>query len=61
MASHGGVVRGLINGVRAVNRKYHKPKIEMTPLVKASVFILRLYLVALVGLMIFKFVLAARG
>jgi len=56
-----GFFSSLIHGVRAVNRKYRTPKIEMTPFVKVCLFVLRLYLFALVGLMIFKFTMAARG
>jgi len=33
----------------------------MTPLVKVSLLILRVYLIVLVGLMIFKFTVAAHG
>lgn len=56
-----GFFAGLIRGVQTVNRKYQKPKIEMTPFVKVCLFVLRLYLFALVGLMIVKFTIAARG
>ena len=61
MAIHPRLLASLIQGIRDVNQKYRKPKIEMTPLVKVSLFVLRLYLIALVGLMIFKFAIAARG
>jgi len=56
-----GILSSLVNGIRAVNQRYARPTIEMTPLVKVSLFVLRLYLIALVGLMVFKFVVAARG
>ena len=61
MAKRRGIFRSLLRGIQAVNHRYRKPKIQMTPLVKVSLFILRLYLIALVGLMIFKFVTAASG
>lgn len=61
MDSRKGLLRSFIHGIRTVNRKYQKPKIEMTPFVKICLFVLRVYLVALVGLMVFKFAIAARG
>lgn len=61
MAQRRGIFRSLIHGVRVVNHRYRKPKIEMTPLVRASLLVLRLYLILLVGLMIFKFTVAAHG
>ena len=39
-----------------INQKYSSPRIEMSFPVKVSLFILRLYLFFLVGLLIFKFV-----
>ena len=61
MARRRGIVGTLFHGVRAVNAKYRHPKIEMTPLVRTALIVLRLYLVVLIGLMVFKFVVAARG
>lgn len=61
MAQRRGILRSLIHGVRVVNHRYRSPKIEMTPLVKVSLLVLRIYLIALVGLMVFKFVVAAHG
>ena len=55
------MLKALVNGIRAVNYKYRKPKIEMTPLVKFSLIVLRFYLFALIGLMLFKFVIAVKG
>ncbi|MCL4552929.1 MAG: hypothetical protein M1305_05185 [Candidatus Marsarchaeota archaeon] len=42
--------------VREINKKYAKPRIQMTPMVKASLFMLRLYLLLLIGLLIYRFV-----
>ena len=47
--------------IREINRKYAKPEIEMTPFVKFCLIGLRIYLLLLVGLMIFKFIIAAHG
>jgi len=54
---------GIIQGVREVNRKYATPSIRMTKGIKLALFTLRIYLLLLVGLLVFKFVvtfLAAR-
>ncbi|HTP64963.1 MAG TPA: hypothetical protein VMJ66_06195 [Geobacteraceae bacterium] len=42
--------------VREINRKYAKPSVEMSPWVKGSLLFLRVYLVFLVGLLIYKFI-----
>jgi hypothetical protein len=41
---------------RAINARYRTPRIGMTPLVRASLMVLRVYLLLLVGLMLYKFV-----
>jgi len=48
--------KALIDSVREVNRKYAKPEVETTLFVRICLLSLRLYLIALVGLMIFKFI-----
>jgi hypothetical protein len=53
-----GVLRGLMHSVRTINRKYAKPQIEMTPFVKICLLTLRLYLLLLIGLMVYKFVIS---
>ncbi len=52
------VYRSLINQVREINGKYATPAIQVTPLVKVSLLLLRLYLFLLIGLLIYKFVSA---
>ncbi len=42
--------------VRDINKKYATPNIEMSGAVKFSLLCLRLYLVFLVGLLIYKFI-----
>ncbi|MDO9109540.1 MAG: hypothetical protein Q7U40_02705 [Desulfatirhabdiaceae bacterium] len=41
--------------IREINRKYAKPNVEMSRWVKATLMILRLYLIFLVGLLLYKF------
>lgn len=55
----GRIVRDFVRQIRAVNEKYREPDIEMTPLVRSSLIGLRLYLLFLVGLMLFKFIYLA--
>ena len=49
--------RSLITKIREINSRYRAPRIEMSPAVRLSLMALRLYLFALVGLMVYKFVL----
>ncbi len=51
------IFSSLITGVRTINKKYATPQIEMTRFVKACLVALRLYLILLIGLMIYKFVI----
>jgi hypothetical protein len=41
--------------VRSINDRYRTPRIGMSPAVRASLMVLRVYLVALVLLMLYKF------
>jgi hypothetical protein len=47
----------LVRKFQQINQRYSKPHIEMTPLVKMSLMALRVYLLLLVGLIVYKFVL----
>ncbi len=49
-------IRNTVTQVRAINREYAVPQIEMTLFTKICLMGLRLYLFALIGLMIFKFI-----
>ena len=49
-------INRLVRKIREINHRYSKPNIEMTPLVKISLMALRVYLLLLVGLIIYKFV-----
>ena len=51
----------MVAAFRAINRRYAKPAIEMTPFVKICLVALRLYLFVLVGLLVYKFVITVTG
>ena len=42
--------------VREINKKYAKPNVEMSKWVQGALLCLRLYLVLLVGLLLYKFI-----
>lgn len=46
----------LLHKVREINRRYARPRIEMTPAVRLSLLALRVYLLLLVALIVYKFV-----
>jgi hypothetical protein len=50
------IFKNLATQVREINRKYSKPRIKMTPMVKIALLSLRIYLIILIGIMLFKFV-----
>ena len=50
------VFRSMTTQVRAVNEKYKEPEIEMTLFVKVCLIGLKVYLFALIGLMLYKFI-----
>ena len=45
-----------VEQVRAINRRFAKPRLTMSPAVKWALLILRLYLLLLVGLLGYKFI-----
>jgi hypothetical protein len=49
------VARGWGGKIKEINRKYSKPRLKMTPLVKVALIALRLYLIMLVFILIYKF------
>jgi hypothetical protein len=49
--------RNLFAKIIAINVRYREPRIEMSGAVRLSLLVLRVYLLALVGLMIYKFIL----
>ena len=49
--------RSLLAKINEINSRYRQPRIEMSGAVRVSLIVLRMYLLALVALMIYKFVL----
>ncbi|MGA2778015.1 MAG: hypothetical protein ABSF94_10670 [Steroidobacteraceae bacterium] len=49
--------RNLFEKIITINARYRQPRIEMSGAVRISLMVLRVYLLALVALMIYKFVL----
>jgi hypothetical protein len=43
--------------IRQINERYAEPRIEMSGGVKFSLLVLRIYLLVLVGLLVYKFIL----
>ena len=53
-------LRNLFAKFAAINARYREPRIEMSGAVRLSLLLLRVYLLVLVALMIYKFVLIVR-
>lgn len=57
--SNGNPLRRTIKGwtakVKEINQKYSEPRLKMTPLIRYSLLILRLYLIMLVIILAYKF------
>jgi hypothetical protein len=49
------LVREWRKKVDEINQKYSKPRLKMTPLVRASLLALRIYLIMLVIILVYKF------
>ncbi len=47
----------LVRKVREINHRYSEPHIEMSRGVRISLMALRIYLLVLVGLIVYKFIL----
>ena len=50
-------LRRLARKIREINQRYREPRIEMSAGVRASLLFLRIYLLFLVCLMVYKFIL----
>jgi uncharacterized membrane protein YidH (DUF202 family) len=46
--------------IRQINRKYSTPRIKTTPMVKIALLMLRIYLILLVLILIYKFYTLAK-
>jgi hypothetical protein len=47
--------KGWVEKVNEINKKYSKPRLKMTPFVRAALLALRLYLIMLVIILVYKF------
>ena len=50
-------INRLVRKIREINQRYSKPHIEMSRGVRISLMALRIYLLLLVGLIVYKFIL----
>ena len=50
------LLRNLLDKVGAINARYRQPRIEVSAAVRLSLMALRVYLLALVALLIYRFV-----
>ena len=57
----GAFVSRRFTKIREVNRRYAGHHVTMTPAVKAALFFLRIYLLALVAILIVKFFMILAG
>jgi hypothetical protein len=55
-----GLVSNSFAQISAINKKYEHPHVRTTPMVRVALLLLQLYLLSLVGLLIFKFVTLLR-
>jgi hypothetical protein len=56
-----GLIRRAINKVREINERYKTPKIKMSRGVKIAMLFLRLYLLFLVVILVYKFATTVKG
>ena len=49
-------IKKLVNKIREINQKYSKPRIQMSRPVKIALLALRLYLVFLIIMLLYKFI-----
>ena len=49
-------IGSFVKAIRTINQKYKNPRIQMTPMVKISLLVLRLYLIGMVLILLYKFV-----
>lgn len=48
---------GVFDSIKEINEKYKTPHIKMTPMVKVSLLALRIYLLLMIVIMLYKFLL----
>ena len=52
----GSLFRSPFQAIREINRKYSKPRIQQSRTVRISLLLLRLYLLLMVGILLYKFI-----
>jgi hypothetical protein len=52
---------GIFDSIKEINEKYKHPKIKMTPLVKWSLLVLRIYLFFIIVILLYKFISVVWG
>jgi len=52
--------KNTLSTAKSINRKYAKPQIKMTRMVKFSLLSLRLYLLFLIGILVYRFITMLR-
>jgi len=55
-----GFIKKWFDKIMEINRKYATPRIKMTRPVKIALFMLRLYLIILVLILVYKFLIMAK-
>ncbi len=55
------LIRAFFKKIHEINQRYKNPKIHQSRAVKISLLILRIYLLVLVLLLVYKFVIVVRG
>ena len=55
------LIRGFFHKIHEINQRYAHPKIHQSRTVKIALLMLRIYLLLLVVLLIYKFVLIVKG
>jgi hypothetical protein len=48
--------RDFFEAIRDINRKYRTPRLKMTPMVNISLLMLRIYLLGMIVLLMYKFI-----
>ncbi len=51
-----GSLRDFAHAVHDINQKYKHPRIQMTRMVSLSLLMLRLYLISMVAILLYKFI-----
>ena len=52
---------GFFDGIRQINDRYKTPRLKMTPLVRFSMLFLRVYLIFMIAILMYKFISVALG